>query len=89
MNGGKGFADFVNPSAWVSGTQGARGTLLPEDDSKMPVLYRSRKLNFEKWIESMSSCHLMVVCSTCHLNLKFLKSYIGFTTEKRSLQTQC
>lgn len=41
MNGGKGFADFVNPSAWVSGTQGARGTLLPEDDSKMPVLYRN------------------------------------------------
>ena len=39
MSGGKGFADFANPAGWSPGA--CRGALLPEDDSKLPVLFRS------------------------------------------------
>ena len=38
MSGGKGFADFANPAGWSSGA--CLGALLPEDDSKLPVLFR-------------------------------------------------
>jgi len=38
MSGGKGFVDFANPSGW---SPGACGALLPEDDSKLPVLFRN------------------------------------------------
>lgn len=35
--GGKGFADFANPGAWGD----TRGTLLPDDETRLPVLYRN------------------------------------------------
>lgn len=38
MGGGKGFVDFANPQSW-SGR--CHGSLLPEEESRLPVLFRS------------------------------------------------
>ena len=47
MSGGKGFVDFANPSGR---SPGACGALLPEDDSKLPVLFRTNGDEYDEFL---------------------------------------
>ena len=41
MSRGRGFTDFANPCAWTKGEH--LGVLLPDEETKLPVLHRCRR----------------------------------------------
>ena len=59
MSRGAGFRDFANPCAWTNGEH--LGVLLPDDDTKLPVLHRHP-------IEPSRSAGLLNTLHVIHVN---------------------